>query len=889
MLPSLTILWTLAAAAATDGGVVLSSERWWELVPPDPPRPEEPPGLVGVTAREVVLGSTARKELSIRATWRIEVSGEVPVSLRLSRSRLHVRSVTVDGRPAATTSTREGLVWAGTPDRSFTLTLDAVLPAGGHPEQAVLDLMPAAAGTLVLPEDWQLDGGRRLGPDRFAGAEATVSLAPVVERPRRDRLVFGEVGLGMTFGEPDLLLEARLRWRVASGGVDRVAFTFPGAGPDLQITGPQVGRWTREGDRFVVELVSEERALVELVATTSSRLPDGAEASVAVPAIALQDVFRTTTAVELARDGTLDLVPRLDGLQPTAITALPAWGSDLVRGTPTAAFLGAGRGGKVDLLRFTPAESPATLIDVAAIQAAVSEDGHVLMRAHYAVRNDRGAALRITPPPGLRPVAVRVAGEAVEVAADGTSWLVPLRKSVESVEGLLSFGVEIAFLGSDAGWSSRERRAFPLPVVDADVAVSRVTLHLPPGWRSRSRAGRDEVVDGFTEGEGITYGFAVGDVRAAQADVLYRDAVDAWMDNEFDEAQERLDELRALGAENKDVAGLQANLDVVSGDVEKKRQEEDVTSRRILEQARARSESERREQEETVRAAREAEQRGEYEAANAAYKKALDLSDKLGKLANTEDLSQEQLQQDVKRKVSDNEVRQTRQSVFGGEIDGLDSTTQPEPPVTVDAPEQTEEPAAPRDSVTAGGLHVLILDEDDLPIPGAEIFLTSPQLVGGSLSTRDDADGDLLLRDLAPGTYSLVVSRAGFDAVRVDGIRVDVGRETLQRVVLRYGYVEEITVEAKSVLIPRAARGPLSFPRPGGGKKDKSKSAEPPAPPLDLGVTMTGADAPLVVSAAQSSVVVPTQGEAVLYQHLLLPAGADLAVRVDARRSRRNP
>ena len=49
-------------------------------------------------------------------------------------------------------------------------------------------------------------------------------------------------------------------------------------------------------------------------------------------------------------------------------------------------------------------------------------------------------------------------------------------------------------------------------VLDAPIAGSRLTLHLPPGYRSRKRPGDGDVVAAFTRGEGITYGLGVGEV-----------------------------------------------------------------------------------------------------------------------------------------------------------------------------------------------------------------------------------------------------------------------------------------------------------------------------------------------------------------------------------------
>ena len=71
-----------------------------------------------------------------------------------------------------------------------------------------------------------------------------------------------------------------------------------------------------------------------------------------------------------------------------------------------------------------------------------------------------------------------------------------------------------------------------------------MTLHLPPGYRSRLQPGDGEVVAAFTKGEGIGYGLGVGAVGAAEADALFQGAVKRWLGNDFGGAQAELDKLR---------------------------------------------------------------------------------------------------------------------------------------------------------------------------------------------------------------------------------------------------------------------------------------------------------------------------------------------------------
>ncbi|MEZ4236279.1 MAG: hypothetical protein R3F59_08985 [Myxococcota bacterium] len=637
------ILASLATpAAGADGEVILGRDRFVQLLPPDaePPAPAPDPLVV---ARSTAL-RPRDGQLDVDASWRILAPRRAPVSLRLAGPEVRVERVDVDGEPAPVQLDAEGAtVLSVLVDGPTTVRIRGTVPR--DPRQGVaVSLLPAGTGQVDLPAGWVAQGAVLAADGRTLGAPAVLEVAPAPEASDRGTLVLGEVALGLTVADAEVRVRGRLRWRIARGALDRVSLTLPGAGADLAVTSPQLASVARTGDRVEVTLREPERALVALDVAWTLPAPPGESASLAVPAVALDGVFRTTAALQLARDGELDLVPRVDA-EPRPGAELPAWARDLVDGTPTAAFVGPA-GGDVTLLRYQPADAPPTLVDVASYTVATSAEGRLLMRALYAVRNDRGAVLRVTAPPGTSPIGARVGGDEVRLARDPddpATWLVPLEKSVETVEGLLAFPVEVLLLGEDTAWPRRARRELVLPTVDAEVAASRLVLHLPPGWGPRQRPGRGDVVDAFTEGAGITYGFATGDARAAQAELLFQAAVDAWKSNDFDDTGVLLDQLGELGASNSEIDKLRSNVLVIEGATDAKGGKDGealAMERRVREQAKARSDADQRAWEEELKKADQAYAAGDYEEATRSYEKALDLGEDLRKLAAEEDVSQ---------------------------------------------------------------------------------------------------------------------------------------------------------------------------------------------------------------------------------------------------------
>lgn len=570
--------------------VHVDGARWERLRPPEAPSPEQAPGP-RVTRRDVVLRPSA-DGLHLHVTWQVDTDRRGWLSGRLIGPGPHVEKLDLDGLGAYDHPTGTQLsTWL---DGPATLTLDAVIEDWSPGEPIALSLLPAATGTVRLEGApnrrlelvsasaahgeqgwWAVDGA----------LQVTVRRA---ERPEQRTLTTATAGLGLTVGDDAVLAQARLRWEVRRGALDEVAFTAAGAGADLDVTGPQVRSWRREGERVVVTLRERARSAVELEASWTLALPDADEQRLPLPQV-LPEAFKVERTLQLATDTDREVVPLLPDWQPTANRQLPRVGQGLITGTPSAAFVVSGSaGGALSLQRFVPVPGPAAVVDIAQYTVATSAEGRALVRVLYEVRNERAPWLEVTPPPGFTLLGARVGSEtATPARGEHGAWRLPLLRSVETVEGLLTFPVEVALLGEESAWDGRERRTLTFPTVDAEVAVNRVTLLLPPGYRSRLDIGESGRVADFSAGEELVYGFGVGDTDVAQADALFQEAVSAWLDNDFDQAQVSLDALRQLGGETENVRRLQSNLDLLDGDYQG--QADETVSRRIRDQARARS------------------------------------------------------------------------------------------------------------------------------------------------------------------------------------------------------------------------------------------------------------------------------------------------------------
>lgn len=641
MLLHLTLLF---AAFASD--VVLTGEEYAALRPPDPEKPETAPGPM-VTERLVQV-QEVEGSIVVDAVWQVRTKRPGWLELPLPDPSFWAEFATWNGRPLAVRGMRDGsrrlLVRV---DGDGELVLRGELP--GELRRGVrLVLPPAAVGRVIVKTDdpeIEVTGGGIPAIEARGGLwtgaeELTISTQKQVEARERTRIVVASSGLGVTIQDGALAVHGRLRWVVRRGELDTVRFQAPGAGADLVVQGPAVARWTRQGDEVTVQLEGMQDSFVELEARWTQSLPDIDEAQVPLPALTPLDVFRTEFAVQIARDGDRDVVPGFRSWTAIPHRALPEVATGLVEGTPVSSWTASSSSGAaanpptLGLFRFQPVSGPPTIIDVAAYDGAYNTDGRLLLRGHYAVRNDRGAFLEVTLPPGTRLIAARVEGQPARVARKDGKLLIPLAKSVETVQGLLSFPITLVMLQDSTPFAKKDLRDLALPSLSAEVASTHATIHLPPGWENRIEPGEDGTVEAFSEGAGLTYGLAAGDGKVAIADRLYQEALGSWMNNEFEEAQEKLDNLRGLGADNENVVRLQSNLDVVLRDEGGSEGSDDnaALANRVKDQARARSFNQEAQQQRLLKEAEVAYASGDYDQAEEAWGSAVEIGQTLEKL-----------------------------------------------------------------------------------------------------------------------------------------------------------------------------------------------------------------------------------------------------------------
>lgn len=99
-----------------------------------------------------------------------------------------------------------------------------------------------------------------------------------------------------------------------------------------------------------------------------------------------------------------------------------------------------------------------------------------------------------------------------------------------------------------------------------------------------------------------------------------------------------------------------------------------------------------------------------------------------------------------------------------------------------------------RAEAQAGEIHGTVTDPTGALIPSAQIVLNGPN--GASKSVTSAHDGTFQIAPVAPGSYSLVITAAGFAATTLDNVEVTAGKTIQQKITLQLP-VEEQQVQVK--------------------------------------------------------------------------------------------
>jgi hypothetical protein len=522
------LLLAVGAARAQDtpagGWVVLPVDEYRTLhdkAYPRTPEPEsdKPPVDAALTRLEYDL-RVAGDQASGEARLTVDVFKDgwvripIPEGLRVRAARLDGKPVVVDdgAKPGSNVkAAAPGVLLAKAGRKSVVLEVAVPLTGAGGTEAVSLPAAGAATmrASVVVPRDGldlKLGGGllaesvsahgqTRWVADGLSGTPLCFSWQRRVEdhraaQPLRMRgSVMQLVGLGEDAGQ----ITAEVNVEVVHGLASKIALAVPEGVTVNQVSGTNVGDWDVQKGVLTVTFLEPVDAAETVVVTGESRLPrDG---TFGIPVLRLTGVERETGGLAVEVVGAGEITDnQLRGLEPADPKDLS--GAIAARESPSlVAFRFRAQDGaearsvNVTVQRYTPQAVLLAVAEEARYDALLVDDGKLLVRGRYAVRNNQQSFLLVRLPEAATLWSASVSGRPVRPGrTEDGALLVPLEKA-RAGEEAPAFAVEVVYVQRAAPWANEGRTRLTLPAVDLPVSRMGLLLYRSPRYRVATEPG----------------------------------------------------------------------------------------------------------------------------------------------------------------------------------------------------------------------------------------------------------------------------------------------------------------------------------------------------------------------------------------------------------------
>jgi hypothetical protein len=499
--------------APTDGWVVLALDDYRALrarafpSTPDPLPPPVDATLTRVDYELRVNGDTVTGD----ARLTIDVLKQGWVSIQMPAGLL-VRGARLEGRPTALVDGNPPRVLVSRPGRS-TLVLEIVVPieAASGIESMTLPASASAlsAVTLIVPR---------------TGIDLTVSGGFVAEQTEANAenrwMVYGSPGRPLRFswkrkmddrratlplrakariielvalGEDASQITVSVSVEVVQGLAREVVLTIPEGVSVNQVSGTTVADWKHESGSLTVAFLEPIATSTSLVVSAEVRAPR--EGPIAIPLVRMPAAERESGGVAVDVVGAGEITER----QPRGVDpADPSDLGDILEGRESPSMIAFGfkplpgtaaRGLTVTVARYTPQAVLVANVEEARYEVLVGEDGKMLVRARYAVRNNQRAFLALKLPAQSVLWSAALAGRPIRpgVSADG-GYLLPLLKG-RAGEAAPTFAVELVYLQRTPAWTEKGEARVELPAVDLPVSRTGLVVNYSPRFHVEPTAG----------------------------------------------------------------------------------------------------------------------------------------------------------------------------------------------------------------------------------------------------------------------------------------------------------------------------------------------------------------------------------------------------------------
>ena len=501
-----------------------------------PPKPTPPPVAYLIDEAVYALSLSAQREPVLTARLRVVVlDAERAKDVPLLPMALSWQDVKVDGQAAQLAAASNWLRFYPSGNGTFTIEARVALreaPAnGGSIDFPVVQSAKKLVG-FDSPLPWELvvNGERRVTPPAGEagpkGAAGQVAMrpdagqlnlqyrpyAPPAEHEPHLELS-GAVGWNL---QPDLQqVLAELVVRIVGGPARQFELALPPGAQQVKIEGPDVRDAQLASGSATVFLRGPTRGQTAL--RVRYELPPDKAAVKRFGELGIRGATwgGGTFVVTIAGQAAEVLPSGTSGLAEVSLADLPEAATSVMTGTPALVYRIESRSWSagVEVVDLSETALRESIADLAHFELVYRDDGTIMGRVSYEIRNRTRQFLLLKLPPGTRVLQAKVNEKSSPLSSGGAAdtYLLPLVRSKASLRGLVSFPVEVVYLarldaldgprGRDARDTlngPRGQMALPLPQVDVPIAYAWCEAYLPPGLNVEKWSGPLKPVEKYS-------------------------------------------------------------------------------------------------------------------------------------------------------------------------------------------------------------------------------------------------------------------------------------------------------------------------------------------------------------------------------------------------------
>lgn len=499
---------TVPSYTLKEGNVVLKREEFKKLVDQmkPPVDPDVKPPFDYLITKAVYSGVMNPDNTAFTATLTVHVLKEnAYLRIPVIPQNMALQDLKLNGKQALVVSENgyHQVVISKTGEHTVTVffSLKSSLDKGPHKLDLNIQQTPVTVLNIELPlkeidvevpqaqqVSSRVSGNRTLvsaliTPGRYISIQWRKKLAVTEKIPPK---LYSEVFHLLSIEDDVLKLNADINYTILHSEIDQVRLAIPDNMNVLSITGDGVGEWqevNREGQRFViVPFTYGKKGNVWIYVQAEVPLSESGKAT-AFSGFRVLETVRETGYIGIALNTSAEVVvAESEGLEKAAPQKLP---QQLINKSAKPLIMGFKYlkhpfSMVLDVNKHEKIAVPVATINSANVVTLFTEDGKVVHRMIYQVRNSAKQFLEIQLPEGGDVWSVFVDNQPVESSINKErKLLIPLIRSRSVNNKLETFPVEVILALSEASFNSMGEKGSILPEVDLLISQMIWSVYLP--------------------------------------------------------------------------------------------------------------------------------------------------------------------------------------------------------------------------------------------------------------------------------------------------------------------------------------------------------------------------------------------------------------------------